>query len=120
MILCLSRFSQEQCQTLPTPMMLTLETTKGRLVLKMKLQLKVNMSATVLFCQVVLKVSLNLSLITTLTGGLGKNVALSNTAHIDVTGTNADTGLIGAKNSYDVTGELFLILLGPCEQFISD
>ncbi|TMS13965.1 hypothetical protein E3U43_022445 [Larimichthys crocea] len=46
-------------------------------------------------------------------GGLGKNVALSNTAHIDVTGTNADTGLIGAKNSYDVTACLTALIAQP-------
>lgn len=58
-ILCLSRFQQEQCRNLVTLRTLTFASTRGRLVLKIPLSLKLNPSLTMLFCQGVLTVSLN-------------------------------------------------------------
>lgn len=60
----------------------------------------------------------SLCLMTTYTSGNKPIDSLGNTTGIKVTALN--TGWIGSGNSYQVESELFLVLLGRYEQFISD
>lgn len=73
--------------------------------------LKVNLSVTILLCQVV-DSFIKLLFHVTLTGGLGHNSALGNTTSINVKGKNIKKGCIGAENSYKIEGDLFHVLLG--------